>query len=232
MGSVIMLWIVLWGLNWGTIGKMKKILLMEDDSDLAETLKELLESKKYQVTCVSNGIEASEASYEHTFDLYVFDINVPQFNGLELLDALRGADDRTETIFISAFIDLETIAKAFQVGANDYIKKPFYPEELLIRIEAKFQSYEESILYNDLIYNPKTEVVLKQGKELHLSQMQHNLFKLFIHNINQIIRKEEILEHTKISSSSAMRVAITKLKKSTNLNIKNIHSAGYRLETC
>lgn len=211
---------------------MKKILLMEDDSDLAETLKELLESKNYDVTLVTNGIEASEASYETKFNLYVFDINVPQFDGLELLDALRGANDTTETIFISAFIDLETIAKAFKVGANDYIKKPFYPEELLIRIEAKFQSYEEVITYNNLNYNPKNEVLLKEGEELHLSQMQRVLFKLFIHKLNQVISKEEILEVTEISSASALRVAITKLKKSTELNIKNIHGEGYKLETC
>jgi len=205
---------------------------MEDDSDLAETLKELLESKNYDVTLVTNGIEASEASYETKFNLYVFDINVPQFDGLELLDALRGANDTTETIFISAFIDLETIAKAFKVGANDYIKKPFYPEELLIRIEAKFQSYEEVITYNNLNYNPKNEVLLKEGEELHLSQMQQALFKLFIHKLNQVISKEEILEVTEISSASALRVAITKLKKSTELNIKNIHGEGYKLETC
>jgi DNA-binding response OmpR family regulator len=211
---------------------MKKILLMEDDSDLAETLKELLESKNYDVTLVTNSIEASEASYESKFDLYVFDINVPQFDGLELLDALRGANDTTETIFISAFIDLETIAKAFKVGANDYLKKPFYPEELLIRIEAKFQSYEKVIRYNNLNYNPKTEVLLKEGEELHLSHMQRVLFKLFIHNINQIMTKQEILEVTDISSASALRVAITKLKKSTELNIKNIHGEGYKLETC
>jgi len=209
---------------------MKKILLMEDDHDLAETLNELLSSKNYEVTLVNNGIEASEASYDQKFDLYVFDINVPQFDGLELLDALRGADDRTETIFISAFIDLETIARAFKVGANDYIKKPFYPEELLIRIEAKFQSYEENIDYKDLLYNPKNQTLLKESIELHLSQMQRTLFKLFIHNINRIISKEEILDATNISSASAMRVAITKLKKSTGLEIKNIHGEGYKLE--
>lgn len=203
---------------------------MEDDPDLAETLKELLASKNYEVRLVSNGVEASEASYDQEFDLYVFDINVPQFDGLELLDALRGADDRTETIFISAFIDLETIAKAFEVGANDYIKKPFYPEELLIRIEAKFQSYEENIDYKTLCYNPKNETLLKEGRELYLSQMQRTLFKLFIHNINRIISKEEILDATNISSASAMRVAITKLKKSTGLEIKNIHGEGYKLE--
>lgn len=211
---------------------MKKILLMEDDSDLAETLRELLESKQYDVTVVSNGIEASEVSYKNKFDLYVFDINVPQFDGLELLDALRGVKDTTETIFISAFIDLETIAKAFKVGANDYIKKPFYPEELLIRIDAKFQSYDEIIVYNDLTYNLQTDVLLQEDKELHLSQMQRTLFKLFIENINKIISKEKILEVTDISSTSALRVAITKLKKTTSLNIVNIHGEGYKLETC
>jgi DNA-binding response OmpR family regulator len=209
----------------------EKILLMEDDNDLGETLQELLESKGYGVTLVNNGIEASEVSYKKKFDLYVFDINVPKFNGLELLDALRHAKDKTPTIFISAFIDLETMTRAFKLGADDYIKKPFFPEELLLRIEAKLKREEDIILYGNLIFNPSNEEVLIEGEVLNLSKMQMALFKIFIHNINQKLIKEDIMEITNIRSESALRVAITKLRNSTGLNIQNLHGIGYRLET-
>jgi DNA-binding response OmpR family regulator len=209
----------------------RKILLMEDNIDLGETLQELLESKGYKVTLVGNGIEASELSYEKEFDLYVFDINVPKFNGLELLDALRHAEDHTPTIFISAFIDLETITQAFKLGADDYIKKPFFPEELLLRIEMKLKKELEMIKYNNLDFNPENEEIFIDGEALHLSKMQMALFKIFIHNINRKVIKEDIMELTSIRSESALRVAITKLRNTTGLNIQNLHGIGYRLET-
>ena len=210
----------------------RKILLMEDDIDLGETLQELLESKGYIVTLVTNGIEASEVSYAKQFDLYVFDINVPEFNGLELLDSLRHAEDQTPTIFISAFIDLDTITKAFKLGADDYINKPFFPEELLLRIEIKLKKEERVIVYNNINFKLEDEEILMGGEELHLSKMQMALFKIFIHNINKKVKKEEIMELTAIRSESALRVAITKLRNTTGLNIQNLHGIGYRLETC
>jgi len=209
----------------------RKILLMEDDIDLGETLQELLESKGYRVTLVTNGIEASELSYEKEFDLYVFDINVPEFNGLELLNALRHAEDQTPTIFISAFIDLDTITQAFKLGADDYIKKPFFPEELLLRIEIKLKKELNIITYNHIHFNPNNEEIVMDGEALHLSKMQMALFKIFIHNINRKVMKEDIMELTAIRSESALRVAITKLRNTTGLNIQNLHGIGYRLET-
>ena len=82
----------------------KKILLLEDDTLLAETLRELLSSEGYAVTLVPDGGAAADTSYESSFDLYIFDINVPEINGLELLESLRGADDKTPAIFISALV--------------------------------------------------------------------------------------------------------------------------------
>jgi len=218
----------------GTIGKNKKarILLMEDDIDLGETLKEMLELEEYAVIWAKDGLEASESSYNMDFDLYVFDINVPEFNGLELLEALKNAKDNTPTIFISALIDLETISEAFTIGAEDYIKKPFFPEELLIRIRTKFNHQNESIYYQNLVYNPETAEIYKNGIPIYLSRMQLELFDSFMRNINKTITKEDIMELTSIRTVSALRVALTKLKQTTNLNIKNIHGVGYRLETC
>ena len=87
----------------------KRILLLEDDLILAQTLVELLESEGYSVTLAKDGDKAADYSYEGRFDLYIFDINVPDINGVELLRSLREADDKTPTIFISALIDLDSI---------------------------------------------------------------------------------------------------------------------------
>ena len=207
---------------------------MEDDIDLGETLEEMLLAEGYSVEWVKDGIQASEMSYDTRFDLYVFDINVPKFNGLELFEALREAEDRTPTIFISALIDMESITKAFNIGAEDYIKKPFFPEELLLRIASKFKSRatEEKIFYKNFLYYPQSHEVYQDNKPFVLSKMQLNLFDIFMQNIERILTTEEILYQSDIAQLSTLRVALTKLKKKTNLNIVNIHGVGYKLETC
>ena len=203
---------------------------MEDDIDLGETIEEMLELEGYSVVLVKDGVEASEVSFDTKFDLYIFDINVPEFNGLELLEALRNAEDNTPTIFISALVDLETISQAFDIGAEDYIKKPFFPEELLIRIRAKFNQQSKTILYKDIKYIPKTGEIYKNNTPIHLSKMQMELFDYFMRNIERVVTKDNIIENTNIKNISALRVALTKLKQTTGLNIKNIHGVGYRLE--
>ena len=203
---------------------------MEDEEDLGETLQEMLEDEGYNVTWVKDGVEASEVTYEETFDLYVFDINVPEFNGLELLESLRNASDATPTIFISAMVDLETMKKAFKIGAEDYLKKPFFPEELLLRIESKFQRKSSLISYKNLSYNPDTQE-LKQGDEtLFLSKKQLKMFHFFMTNLNRTIKAEEIMEYSSIKSLSALRVALNKLKQLTALEVRSIHGVGYRVE--
>ncbi|MFA5455333.1 MAG: response regulator transcription factor [Sulfurimonas sp.] len=208
----------------------KRILLLEDDLILGQTLVELLESERYSVTLARSGDEAAERSYESRFDLYIFDINVPDINGIELLKSLREADDKTPAIFISALIDLGSISKAFAVGAEDYIKKPFFPEELLIRVNAKLGDKNSTIKYNDLEYNPKTKTLKKNGQTIALGEVQEQLFGLFIRNIGQVITQDMLLDCLEKPSSSALRVALTKLKQTTGLNIKNLRSVGYIVE--
>jgi len=214
------------------IGNEINILLMEDELDLGETLQEMLELEGYVVTWVKDGGEASDISFEKKFDLYVFDINVPEINGLELVESLRHVEDNTPVIFISALIDLETIKKAFNIGAQDYIKKPFFPEELLFRIEAKFKKNEKRIIYKDLEYNPKSKVLKKGGETLFLSNKQQMLFHLFITQLNKTIEPFTIMEYCSIKSISALRVAINKLKISTGIEIRSIHGIGYIVEVC
>jgi DNA-binding response OmpR family regulator len=208
----------------------KKILLLEDDTLLVQTLQELLESEGYSVTLATSGNSAMDASYEKKFDLYIFDINVPDINGIELLKSLRDADDKTQTIFISALVDLNSISKAFEVGADDYIKKPFFPEELLIRVNSKLAISNSNIILNNLEYNPQTKLLKKDGHIIVLGETQERLFDIFIQNIGQVLDKDALLECLEKPTPTALRVAITKLKQTTGLNIKNLRGIGYTLE--
>ncbi len=208
----------------------KHILLLEDDESLAQTLRELLEGTGYKVDMVHNGNDAIDASYENRYDLYVFDINVPDMNGLELLESLRNADDTTPAIFISALIDLNSISKAFSIGADDYLKKPFFPEELLIRVNAKLSQWSKDIVYKNLRYVVEKKELYKDGKIVPLGEVQECLCDLFLQNIGKVLDKTILMDCLVNPSDAALRVALNKFKHITGLEIKNIRGIGYMLE--
>jgi len=208
----------------------KQILLLEDDIALAQTLQELLSEAGYSVDMVHRGNDAIDASYEGTYDLYIFDINVPDISGIELLESLREADDKTPTIFISALVDLNTIAKGFEVGADDYIKKPFFPEELLIRVNAKLAQKNHDIVYDNFVYSPSKKLLYKDEKVIPLGEVQECLCDVLMRNIGSVVDKSILMDCLTHSSDTALRVALNKLKQTTGLPVKNVRGVGYTLE--
>jgi DNA-binding response OmpR family regulator len=206
-----------------------KILLLEDDTILSETLVEILTHHGFRVTAVYSANQAIETTFENSYDLYLFDINLPDMSGIELLENLKEADDRTPTIFISANVDMETIAKGFEVGAEDYIKKPFMPEELLIRLNAKLAN-KIVIKHQNISYNIISEDILIDGEKIYLSYAQFRLFDILFKNIGRTVNKDTLLEVSEYGSDNALRVAIKKLKTIFSIEIKNIRGLGYTIE--
>ena len=208
----------------------KKILLLEDDRLLAETLHEMLEENTYEVDLAVTGDEAADLSYENSYDLYIFDINVPDIDGFELLDSLRNANDQTPTIFISALVDIKNIAKGFELGAEDYLKKPFFPEELLIRVKAKLPLTSDLFISGDFSFDEQNNAYTYKGERLSLGNSQQALFKSLYENRGKVVDKEILLECLENPSSTALRVAINKLKQTTGLSVENLRGVGYVLE--
>ncbi|MBU1668022.1 response regulator transcription factor [bacterium] len=208
-----------------------KILLLEDDTVLLETLCELLKQHGFDVTAVEKGQHAIDMTFENSYDIYLFDINLPDMNGIDLLKSLKEADDQTPAIFISANEDIQTIAKGFDVGAEDYIKKPFMPEELLIRLNAKL-SKKMVICYQNVRYNTVSGDIFIDNKKVYLSYAQFKLVDMLFRNIDKAVTKDELLDVTEYHSDNALRVAITKLKTLLNIEIKNIRGVGYTIESC
>jgi DNA-binding response OmpR family regulator len=215
---------------------MYKILLVEDDLILGESLVEFLEENSFNITWVKDGNEAIEITYDNMFDLYLLDVDIPFIDGFELLKSLRQSGDDTPSIFLTAKANIECLTKGFDVGADDYIKKPFDIDELLIRINTQikksFKSHDDIINYDDISFNIITKNILKSEKSIRLSPIQLSLFELFMKNIGKTILKEDILFHiynTNEGSEAALRVHLTKLKK-IGLNISNQRAMGYKLE--
>ena len=208
-----------------------KILLLEDDAILAQTMIQILEQENYDVTLVEDGEEVLEATYENKFDLYLFDINVPLLNGMNTLKLLRDANDDTPTFFITALRDTASILEGFDCGCNDYIKKPFDLDELLARIKAILKRQNPIIKYNDITFDLFENRIIKEDKEVSLGIVEKEIFSLLIKNINITVNKSTFFEYMNKPSDTALRVLISKLKKVLELNITNTKGIGYKLET-
>ncbi len=209
-----------------------KILFVEDDLLFAESIVDLLEDSGYSVTHSPNADDALELIYSSRFELYLFDINLPITSGLELLRLLRDASDVTPAIFLTSHSDNRVLADAFDIGADDYVKKPFDTIELLCRIKSKIK--KSTINVANITLDEVHRCVSVDDKRLHLSIKEYQLLVLMIKHIDQTVTKEMIIDElwspSESVSDGAIRVYINRIKSECNkLKIENIRGVGYRL---
>ncbi len=215
---------------------MIKILLLEDDIVFAESMIELLESEGLNVKHVEDGQKALDATYGSEFDMYLFDVNVPLLDGFELLDSLRNAKDKTPTIFLTAQSDIASLATGFDVGADDYIKKPFEFDELLIRIHAILKKQlnlkDDEIIVGEFSFNIEKNELRGADGYIPLTPNDTKLTELFFKQPNKTLTKEFILDalyEGRGMGSGVLRVYINKLRN-IGLPIVTLKGVGYRLE--
>ncbi|MBU0631965.1 response regulator transcription factor [bacterium] len=213
-----------------------KILLLEDDLLLCETIADLLEDDGYEVKQCKNGQEVLDLTYKERFDLYLLDINVPIINGLELLKELRNSNDKTSTIFLTSHKEKDMLTRGFLNGADDYITKPFDSYELLLRVKAVLKRYkgDDNECVGSLCNDKNRKRIHYNQKELDLSQKEYMLLSLLMKNANEVVTKEMIVDELWNSnedvSDGAIRVYINRLKNFLDDNmIENIRAVGYRL---
>jgi DNA-binding response OmpR family regulator len=209
---------------------MSRILLMEDDEVLSATLFDILKDEGYDVTLAKDGESALEATYAETYDLYLLDVNVPLINGFDFLNSLRESGDETPAFFITALRDTVSLSQGFDSGADDYIKKPFEIDELLVRIRALMKRRYGGMVYNDVVYDPVRKEIKKADKVVDLPNLEKAIFDLFMKNIGNTVTKEQFYDVMEQPSDMSLRVHISQIKKRLGLEITNIRGVGYRLE--
>ncbi len=209
---------------------MMKILLLEDDKILCASLKDFLELEGYSVDTAHRGPEVFDLTFNKKYDLYILDVNVPDINGFDVLTSLKEAGDETPAIYITALTDINSISRGFEIGAEDYIKKPFDPEELIVRIKSKYRQEDTLIYYNDISYDPASRTVKKASELIGLGEVQLNIFHHLITQQNKVVDSFILMDFLEQPSANALRVNIAKLKNKLGIEIRNIRGQGYMIE--
>lgn len=219
-----------------------KIILAEDEPALAQIIKESLETRNFEVFSCKNGEEAFEAFSKEKPELLVLDVMMPKKDGFTLAKEIRKLDKKTPIIFLTAKSQTQDVVDGFQLGGNDYLKKPFSMEELIVRIHAllgriQMEKNDESISIGNYIFNLTKQTLDYSGNIQFLTHREASLLHLLIENKNDILDRSLVLKKIwgddDFFNGRSMDVFITKLRKKLsldpNIQIINVRSQGYKL---
>ena len=213
---------------------MLKVLLVEDDLQLAKIVKKILISKGFDVVLKNDGILALEEIKKNSFDFYLIDINIPGIDGLELVKHIRKLhDDEGFIIMITANIDEYYFEKAYEYGCDDYIKKPFHIKELEVRIN-RLLNKKESITFDEYEFEFDEDALFKNNERINLRKKEKRLLFILLKNINKTVPNEKILNYVwegEQKESYPLRQLINEIRKKFDKNyIKTVVGIGYRFE--
>lgn len=211
--------------------KTMKILLLEDNQTLNETITMKLELKGYSVHSFVCGQEAYDNITEG-FVCFLLDIHVPNVDGIKILKKIRDFYEEVPVIIISSTIELEIIKEAYNIGCNDYLKKPFFIDELEIKVDKLCNISKKEICFdNDKFFNFHKSILTIDKEEQILTQKENRLMNLFLINKNELVSYENIQNYVwdgEYASLDAIRTLIRRLKKKLSKPyIKASSNRGY-----
>lgn len=223
--------------------KPLKILFADDDLKYSLLLKRFLEKEGYEVTYVGNGRMAVEQFPLVRPDLVLLDINMPELNGFEVAARIREADKHVLLFFLSDRSDKADRLQGFSLRANDYLAKPFYPEELIARIRERFalqleETVEEEIYrFGNTVFNYSTNELRTASSKVLITSRQADILRLLALNVNNAVPRDQLLEvvwgAVSYANSLALNVQITYLRKAlkndSSVKIESLMKKGYVL---
>lgn len=218
------------------------VLLAEDEPALGQIIKESLESREFEVTYCKDGAQALKSYSENKPDILILDVMMPVKDGFTLAKEVREIDDRTPIIFLTAKSQVQDVIDGFEHGGNDYLKKPFSMEELIVRMKSllnrvKLQQNDEQIAIGNYKFNkPKQTLELNNSIQVLTHRESQLLFHLS-EKRNDILDRVAILKKLwgddNFFNARSMDVFITKLrkklKKDPSIQILNVRGLGYKL---
>ena len=215
-----------------------KILLLEDDIELNDTVASFLTHEGFEVTQSFDAHDAKEKIFESSFELWLFDVKVPFQNSTELLKELRQEGYNTPAIFITSLSGADDVACGFESGGDDYIRKPFALKELKMRIEAVIKrvygSGQQNIKIDDIFsFDILEKVLYKDGERISLKPKENTLLALFLQHKNHILTKEMIFDtlysYGEEPNEGSLRTFVKVLRQHlSKTRIETIKEVGYR----
>ena len=220
-----------------------RILIVEDEISLSELIKNKLEKNKYNVDVSNDGEDGLYNALLDIYDLIILDIMLPYINGIEILKKIKEKNIKSKVIMLTAKSELEDKLLGFNLGANDYIPKPFHIDELLARVNAQLRinSVKDTIEFEDIYLNLKTsELINKENNEkINIINKEFQLLEYFMNNPNQILSKDMIYDKVwgidNESFSNNLEAYLSFIRKKLKLikskvTIKSIRNLGYKME--
>jgi len=220
------------------------ILFADDDTKYSLILKRFLENEGYTVTYFNNGLSAAEQFQHIKPDLVLLDINMPGLNGFEVAEKIRETDKQTLIFFLTDRSDKTDRLKGFNLKGNDYLTKPFYPEELLARIKERFDSLsgnnnieEEIYRFGNTVFNYSNNELRSWNNKTLITSRQAEIMRMLAKNMNVVVSRENILSVVwgtdTYSNSLALNVQITYLRRALQndpkISIVSLNKKGYVL---
>lgn len=175
-----------------------RIFVLEDDEAIGIGLSYTLESEKYEVTLVKTVSEAKKTVENEEFDLYILDLTLPDGNGYEVCSLIKSKGD-LPVIFLTAYDDEINVVTGFELGADDYISKPFRVRELLARVKSVLRHYSKDnadgiVKIGELSVNTAEARVMLRGEEVILTAMEYRLLLSFVNNRGTVLTRRKLLE--------------------------------------
>ncbi len=223
-----------------------KILLIEDESKIAEFVITGLKSAGYEVTHVNDGAQGLQAMLEKQHDLVILDLMLPKFNGFDVLHHARQRGIQTPVIILSAKVDLADRLMGFEMGAEDYLPKPFFVEELLARIKVLLNRHKPEQLQEISVSHLTLDVVSHKVQWFDvtamLSQREFSLLAFLMRSPGHIYSRQQILKHVwEINfdpETNVVDVCVRRIKRKLDRGqnpypspIESVRGVGYRLRT-
>ena len=220
-----------------------RLLIAEDELDLAEALTVFFEKNYFSVDTVHNGFDAYEYASAGGYDGIILDVMMPKMNGLQVLERLRAEGVATPIMMLTAKGQKDDRVTGFNAGADDYLPKPFDPDELLSRVRAmlrRAQAYQPSVLtYGDVTLDPASGLLSCGSQSLRLGGREYQVMELFLRHPRQVFSAERIMEHVwgwdNEAEINVVWVNISNLRKKlrtlgSRLTLRANRGLGYVLE--
>lgn len=222
-----------------------KVLLVEDETTLAMIIKDTLEEREFIIHTATDGEEGLRTFFDIRPDVLVADVMMPRMDGFEMVRRIRQTDKQTPVLFLTARSAINDVVEGFELGANDYLKKPFGMQELIIRIKAlagkAFTFTEEKQVtqfeIGNYLFDSIAQTLAHAGIKQELSHRESEILKRLCENRNRIVNTQNVLldlwGDDSFFNSRSLHVFITKLRhklsEDEQIRIVNVRGIGYKL---